>query len=189
MVDPGHSQFYSHVDMGLAADGVKNPPQLALVSHCHPDHLEAALDLQRQGAKLAMHEIEAEYLDGEGRTMAAAFGLSLPDITVDVFLQEGELVLGDETLQVIHTPGHSPGHVCLSLPRLKALFAGDLIFAQGVGRVDFPGGSAEDLKRSIERVSQLELEYVLTGHGPILKGAQAIERNFQIIKETYFRML
>ena len=189
MVDPGHAQFYGNVEMGLASDGLMKPPRVVVITHCHPDHMEAALDLQRQGALLAMHRAEMEYLEGEGRTLAAALGLSLPDITIDLFLQEGEMELGGTTLQVLHTPGHSPGHVCLYHPGLKALFAGDLIFAQGVGRVDFPGGDGQALKDSVEKVAALDLEYVLTGHGPILKGSQAIQDNFRLIRDLYYDML
>jgi len=189
MVDPGHSQLYGHVEVGLKQDGIKKVPDLVVLTHCHPDHMEAAFKLKEQGARLAMHPAEVEYLKGEGRQLAAAFGLSVPDVEFDVFLEEGELTLGQEKLQVIHTPGHSPGHICLYLPEHKALIAGDLVFAQGVGRVDFPGGSGELLKQSIKRVAELDLELVLPGHGPVIKGADQVRRNFETITSMYFGML
>lgn len=151
LVDPGHSQLYGHVENGLAGDGFRDIPELVVMTHCHPDHLEAAAQLQRAGAKLAMHPEEIAYMNGEGRALASALGMNFPDLTFDVLLEEGELTLGEHTLQVIHTPGHSPGHVCLYWPEHKALIAGDLVFAQGVGRVDFPGGSGELLKESIKK--------------------------------------
>ena len=189
MVDPGHSQLYGHVEMGLKQDGLKEIPELVVLTHCHPDHIEAAFKLQEQGARLAMHPKEIEYMQGEGRQLAAAFGMSVPDVQFDVLLEEGELELGEEKFQVIHTPGHSPGHVCLYEPKNKALIAGDLVFAQGVGRVDFPGGSGELLKQSITRVAELDLELVLPGHGPIIKGADQVQRNFEAITNMYFGML
>ncbi len=189
MIDPGHAQLYGHVENGLAGDGVREAPGLVVLTHCHPDHLEAALLLQRAGARLAMHPDEVAYMEGEGRALAAALGLSVADVTIDVLLGEGELSVGGESLQVLPTPGHSPGHICLYWPRHKALFSGDLIFAQGVGRVDFPGGDGEELKASIRRMAGLDLELVLPGHGPIIKGAESIRRNFELITQMYFPMI
>jgi len=189
MFDPGHAQLYGNVELGLSSDGIKEAPALVVLTHCHPDHVEAALSLQKLGCRLAMHPAEVEYMQGEGRALAAAMGLNLGEITIDVFLEEGELQVGEHAMQVIHTPGHSPGHICLYLPRYKALVAGDLVFAQGVGRVDFPGGDGQALKESINRVAALDLEMVLPGHGPIIKGADMVRRNFEIITQVYFGML
>lgn len=189
MVDPGHAHLYSHVEAGLAQDKLDQPPGLVVLTHCHPDHMEAALSLQKAGARLAMHTLEYDYLQDEGRQLAAALGMSFPDVVPDIFLEEGELEVGAEKLSVILTPGHSPGHICLYWPRHKALFAGDLVFAQGVGRVDFPGGNGSALKQSISQVAQMDLEWVLPGHGPVLKGAETIQRNFQVIEQAYFGML
>ncbi|MGD8562686.1 MAG: MBL fold metallo-hydrolase [Desulfarculaceae bacterium] len=189
MLDPGHSQLYGHVETGLSQDEINPAPQLIVLSHSHPDHLEAAAELQGQGARVAIHPVEAQYMDGEGRQLAAALGMPAPELTADIFLEEGELEVGQETFQVIHTPGHSPGHICLYQPRLKALFSGDLVFVQGVGRVDFPGGDGQKLKESIKRVSGLDIEWLLPGHGPILKGAEQVKRNFELIESSYFAML
>ncbi|MBU1274397.1 MAG: MBL fold metallo-hydrolase [Proteobacteria bacterium] len=189
LIDPGHSQLYGHVENGLAGDGFREIPSLVLMTHCHPDHLEAAAQLQRQGAKLAMHADEIAYMNGEGRALASALGMNVPEITFDLIMGEGELTLGQETLQVIHTPGHSPGHVCLYWPRHKALIAGDLVFAQGVGRVDFPGGNGEQLKDSIRKVAALDIELVLPGHGPIVRSKEQVQKNFELIEKFYFPML
>ncbi len=188
LIDPGHSQLYGHVEVGLSGDHC-DPPQLVVLTHCHPDHMEAAEQLQKNGAKLAMHPDEIAYMEGEGRKLASAMGMRFPELTFDILLEEGVLELGGETLEVIHTPGHSPGHVCLYWPRHKALIAGDLVFLQGVGRVDFPGGSGELLKESIKRVSQLDIELLLPGHGPLIKGKENVDKNFQLIEQMYFGMI
>jgi len=86
---------------------------------------------------------------------------------VDLFLGEGSLDLGTQTpvqLTVFHSPGHSPGHTTLYWPRERVLIAGDLIFYRSTGRVDLPGGSAAALRDSIERLSELDIDYVLCGH-------------------------
>lgn len=188
LVDPGHSQLYGHVEVGLSDDSCE-VPQLVVLTHCHPDHLEAAIDLQNNGAKLAMHPDEIAYMEGDGRKLAQAMGMNFPEITFDILLEEGVLELGGETLEVIHTPGHSPGHICLYWPKHKALIAGDLVFSQGVGRVDFPGGSGEQLKESIKRVAALDIELLLPGHGPLIKGKQDVDKNFQLIEQMYFGMI
>ena len=188
LVDPGHAQLYGHVETGLSEDGLGEIPELVVATHCHPDHIEAALDLQKKGARLAMHPVEAQYMEGEGRQLAASFGLNFPEVTVDLFLEEGEFSVGDLEVRVLHTPGHSPGHVCLYLPQYKTLVAGDLVFAQGVGRVDFPGGDGKLLKDSISKVAELEIEMLLPGHGPAIKGAEQVAKNFEYIKQMYFPM-
>lgn len=186
LIDPGHARLFSHVQRGLGQDGIQNMPLLVVLTHCHPDHLEAAPALQRGGLRLAMPRREAEFMAGEGRELAQALGLNLPDFQVDVLLEEGELKVGPEVFEVLLTPGHTPGHMCLYWPRHKALFAGDLVFAQGVGRVDFPGGDEAALKQSLQRVAALDLEWLLPGHGPALKGADNIRKNFQMIQKMYF---
>ncbi len=189
LIDPGHTRLFAHVQRGLGQDGIQQMPRLVVLTHCHPDHLEAAPSLQKAGLRLAMHAREVTFLDEEGRQMAASLGLNLPEMQMDILLEEGELKVGEEVFQVLHTPGHSPGHLCLYWPRHKALFAGDLIFAQGVGRVDFPGGDGAALKQSIQRMAGLDLQWLLPGHGPMLKGAENIKRNFELIEKTYFGMM
>jgi hydroxyacylglutathione hydrolase len=189
MIDPGHAQLYGHVENGLVGDGIREDIDLVVLTHCHPDHMEAAAMLQRTGAKLAMGAQEAEFYEGEGKKLAGMMGVSLPDFVIDLFLEEGELTLDEETFQIILTPGHTPGHICVHLPSQKALFTGDLVFAQGVGRVDFPGGDGQALKDSILKIGALDLEMVLPGHGPVVSGADQVRLNFEVIEKTYFGMI
>ena len=189
MIDPGHAQLYGHVENGLTADGIREAIDLVVLTHCHPDHMEAAAMLQRTGAKLAMGLLEAEFYEGEGKKLASMMGMNPGDLVIDIFLDEGELELGEEKFQVIHTPGHTPGHMCLHMPGAKALFSGDLIFAQGVGRVDFPGGDGQALKDSILKVGKLDLDTVLPGHGPVVNGPDQVRLNFEMIEKAYFGMI
>ncbi len=105
-----------------------------------------------------------------------AFGLEMPELKVDFYLQEGELKLGSKTFQVIHTPGHSPGSISLYWQEKKALFTGDVIFPMGVGRTDFPGGDGNLLRESIERLAGLDAEFLLSGiplRAPVFVDADA----------------
>ena len=97
--------------------------------------------------------------------------------------------IGDFGFQVIHTPGHSPGSICLYWPDRKVLFTGDVVFYQGVGRTDLPGGNGEDLKASIKRISQLEVDYLLTGHGNVVSGRDLVKANFSEIERVWFAYL
>ncbi|MEQ8204508.1 MAG: MBL fold metallo-hydrolase, partial [Smithellaceae bacterium] len=74
-----------------------------------------------------------------------------------------------------------PGSIGLYWPERKALFCGDVIFAQNVGRTDFPGGSSALLKKSIISFAQLDIEFLLPGHMGIIAGKDKIRKNFEII--------
>jgi len=190
LIDPGHRHLFPSLAKKMTADGL-SPEDLNLViyTHCHPDHMEAGQDLARPGIKQALHPDDEAFLTQIGPAFYQAMGLKVPDIIIDLHLIEGELNLGDKTLLVYHTPGHSPGEICLYWPEPKALISGDLIFAQGVGRTDFPGGSARILKESIKRMAELDIEILLPGHGPMIKGRNNVRRNFQLIEQMYFPIL
>ncbi|MFH1139398.1 MAG: MBL fold metallo-hydrolase [Pseudomonadota bacterium] len=190
LIDPGHKQLFAGLAPKLTADGAAPQDiQFVIHTHCHPDHMEAGEILAGYGAKQALHAADEEYLRKIGPSFYRSMGLKMPEIQVDVNLTEGDLTLGNKTLQVYHTPGHSPGSVCLYWPEIKTLLSGDLIFAQGVGRTDFPGGSGKLLKESIIRMSELDIELILPGHGPAIVGREKVIRNFQVIERMYFGML
>ena len=89
-------------------------------------------------------------------------------------------------MTAIHWPGHSPGSATLYWPAQKALFTGDLIFKEGFGRTDLPGGDSATLKASIKRLTDLDVEWLLSGHGDIIAGAEAVRKNFEDIEQFYF---
>jgi glyoxylase-like metal-dependent hydrolase (beta-lactamase superfamily II) len=116
-------------------------------------------------------------------------GLKVPQFEPFIYLVEGDLILGKErkiNLQVLHTPGHSPGSLSIYWPDNRVLISGDVVFYGGVGRTDFPGGSITLLKQSIEKLSKLEVDYLLPGHsteyGGIIEGKERVERNFQAVR-------
>ncbi|MEW6266601.1 MAG: MBL fold metallo-hydrolase [Thermodesulfobacteriota bacterium] len=190
LIDPGHKHLFSQLASRMRADGTA-PEDVALViyTHCHPDHMEAGPELAGQGAKQAMHPDDETYLRQIGPEFYRAMGLTMPAVKIDLNLVEGDLNLGDKNLMIYHTPGHSPGSICLYWPKNKVLIAGDLIFAQGVGRTDFPGGNGRQLKESIRRMAALDVDTILPGHGPAIIGRDKVLRNFQIIEKMYFHLL
>lgn len=188
MIDPGHTHLFENVSGEMAKDdldvaGVSH----VLATHSHHDHFEGVeFWKDKPEVRIGLGARELEFVEGEGRQLAAMFGMNMPDYRVDMELAEGEISIAGLDLQVFHTPGHSPGHVCIYWPEARILFSGDLIFNQGVGRTDFPGGDGELLKKSIQRMAELDIQLILSGHGEPVQGADAVKQNFEIIEKTYF---
>ncbi len=190
LIDPGHSHLLGNLLSGMEKDGFsKESIRCIIATHGHPDHFEGVQDFMELPVKIGISKAEEDYLRQTGSAFYRAFGSELPRFRVDFYLEEGELVLGHNHFQVIHTPGHTPGEICLYWKEKKALFSGDVIFAQSVGRTDFPGGSGQQLRESIDRLAQLETEILLPGHMGVLKGADVINRNFEIIRSSFFPMM
>ncbi len=190
VIDPGHEHLLQGLLPQMAKDGFK-PEGIRLVisTHVHPDHFEGVQTFAQSGAQVALHPEEEKFFRDVGGRFYAAFGMERPDIRIDFHLQEGELKLGKKTFQVIHTPGHSPGSISLYWPEKKALFTGDVVFPMGVGRTDFPGGDGALLLQSIERLSRLDAEWLLSGHGEVIKGKRTIQQNFAFIRGNYYGYL
>lgn len=144
------------------------PVSAVVLTHCHFDHLAAARGLvERTGAPLLAHRLDAPFVSDPVGTGAALFAMDGSAPPPDRELEDGDVVVGEGfELEVVHTPGHTPGSI--SLLSEGRLFSGDLVFAGSVGRTDFPRGDARELKRSIvDRVAPLPDDTdVHPGHGP-----------------------
>jgi hydroxyacylglutathione hydrolase len=139
--------------------------KLIVSTHGHWDHIgdNAAL-AERSGADIAVHRLDRERLERPAPLMAP---FEIPPSVPAVELAEGGVVrFGDIELQVLHTPGHTEGSVCLLDRDTSTLFSGDTLFAGAWGRVDLPGGSAERMVESLGRLASFEdRTRVLPGHG------------------------
>ena len=138
-------------------------------THCHYDHVGGNFLVKKEfGAKLLAHEADAPFIssgDGE-QTCASMFGKVLAGVKVDVVLNDKDVILGTTGLEVIHTPGHTAGGICLYDRKRRILFSGDTLFAHGgVGRTDLVGGDFGALVESIRKISLLDVEMILPGHG------------------------
>jgi hydroxyacylglutathione hydrolase len=134
-------------------------------SHGHVDHIFDNAPLMRaSAAPLAIHPDDAYRLSGEN-----AYGFVVEPSTADRELREGDqLRIGDLTFDVLHTPGHSEGSVCLYEEQRALLLSGDVLFAGSYGRTDLPGGDDAAMVASLSRLAR-ELPdgvRVLPGHGP-----------------------
>jgi glyoxylase-like metal-dependent hydrolase (beta-lactamase superfamily II) len=189
MVDPGHTRLFEHVLRSMAEENLVFEDQgVMLCTHAHPDHIEAVEHHKPPNALFAIHQADWQLVRAM-EPQLLAMGLRLENVAPDFFVTEGTLDIGGTELQVFHTPGHSPGSVCFYWPQLKALMTGDLIFKEGLGRTDLPGGNSAELKKSILRMAELDLEWILPGHGDIIRGAADVRRNFEQLESFYFRYI
>jgi glyoxylase-like metal-dependent hydrolase (beta-lactamase superfamily II) len=141
-------------------------------THAHLDHIHCTRDVKEaHGGTIGLHRGDLFLYDGIAM-QAKMFGWQVrPVLPVDRFLEHGDrLALGDGEVEVIHTPGHTPGSLCFEVRdgARTLVFAGDTLFRRSVGRTDLPGGDAAQLARSIQdRLYSRDLDaVVIPGHGP-----------------------
>ncbi|HHS50390.1 MAG TPA: MBL fold metallo-hydrolase [candidate division Zixibacteria bacterium] len=141
-------------------------PKAIILTHSHADHIAGAPELrERLSAKIMIHQAEASSLEDPKLNLSVMFAAPI-SFKADRELVEGEIItLGEERLEVIHTPGHSPGGITLAGDGV--LFVGDALFQMGIGRADLPGGDYAVLMRSIARLMKFPDDAtVFPGHGP-----------------------
>ena len=141
--------------------------EMIVLTHCHHDHSGAAPELKAAtGARLLLSEKEVGAVGDDLASVAYLFGQQAPHYEVDQTLKEGMVLdIGEWKFEVMETPGHSQGSLCLYEPRAKVLFSGDTVFPDGnIGRTDMYGGSTSDLVASIERLTGLDVEIMYPGH-------------------------
>lgn len=186
IVDTGTGIFFNEIKEELENMKIDlNRIHTIVNTHCHFDHVGGDKNFRDLcNAEIAIHEEEKNALEtGEG-TLAELFGKKQRAVTVDRVLREGDRIKTKNfNFVVISTPGHTRGSICLYEKNKKILISGDTIFADSVGRTDFPTGSLEDLIRSIKKLSKLNITYLLPGHGlPKISGVDFL------IKQMIFRL-
>jgi hydroxyacylglutathione hydrolase len=148
-------------------------------THAHFDHVGAVTRLkEKTGASVMLHKGDLDiYMRADKQGALWGFHIEQP-LAPDLYMIEGdEVAVGRFRLKVLHTPGHSPGGICLYGEGV--ILTGDTIFAGSVGRTDFPGGSLTELKRSFARIIELPPETrIFSGHGPLTTVKNEKESNF-----------
>jgi hydroxyacylglutathione hydrolase len=152
-----------------------------VITHAHIDHVGGAMKLKAAtGVPILMNQNDyalLKMLDMQ----AAWIGMRPPgDVQVDETIGQGRVLkIGEISSNVIHTPGHTEGSICVYFPEEKKLFAGDTLFAGSIGRTDLPGGSMDKIMRSLHtQVLTLPDETeVVPGHGPVTTIGEERETN------------
>jgi hydroxyacylglutathione hydrolase len=178
----GNYKLQSMKKMDIKLDAVKR----IIMTHTHLDHIGCLSEIQKAipGAELWVHRLEAEPLEkGDDRGVYGMnefkgmcqmqYGLKADafKFKVDRKLEDGDILdMGGMNWEVIHIPGHSMGGIALYHSSLKILIPGDVIYADyAIGRFDLHGADADQLKKSLNRLAELDIDILLPGHNQIVK--------------------
>jgi glyoxylase-like metal-dependent hydrolase (beta-lactamase superfamily II) len=157
-----------------------------VLTHCHYDHTAHLTEIRSMtGVRISIHRLDGPNVGNDFLSSAMLFGARSAPVIVDRLLDEGDRV-GD--LTVIHTPGHTPGSICLYNEGEEMLISGDTVFTHGsFGRFDLPGGSLSALKASLRRLSGYAVRGVYPGHGePVQEGGDRhIAASLKAVGELY----
>lgn len=162
IIDPADS----HEKIEKVLDGLV--PKIILLTHGHSDHMyEIQYFREKYGSEVYAHSLEAPYFENEDFRNPAQVPVEEREYVCDKTVSDGDIIeFGPYKLQVIHTPGHTPGSVCYYCEAEKVLFSGDTLFCGSIGRTDFPLSNPSVMKDSVLRLMKLSDEVRLeSGHG------------------------
>lgn len=160
IIDPGAD----YEDIKAILDQNKLKPKLIINTHGHIDHIG---ENDKFKLPIFIHKLDSEFLTDPAKSLSVFFGNSKTSLEPYRQLEDAEIVeLESLKLEVIHTPGHTPGSICLKID--SVVFTGDTLFFEGIGRTDFPQGDEKRLIKSIrEKLFVLPDEMIIyPGHGP-----------------------
>jgi len=167
---------------------IASPVRNIICTHGHPDHVGAVWAIKHEfpQAKFLIHKAELPILRSAVKGAQSVLGWEIPEPPMpDKFLEQGQFSVFPATagprlgggrfqFSVIHTPGHSPGSICLL--GKDHLFTGDVLFAQGYGRTDFPLGNEKEMFKSLKKLAKLPKDLIIhPGHGESTSLGQSLE--------------
>jgi glyoxylase-like metal-dependent hydrolase (beta-lactamase superfamily II) len=167
IIDAGTGTYFAKMKEEIERVCDPTSVQLLVNTHCHFDHSGGNKKF-RDWLKLqiAVHAADRDSVETGKGALSELFGQSSRIMTVDRILQNGSNISTKNfSFDVIHTPGHTPGSICLYDKSKKILISGDTLFDSAIGRTDYPGGSKEQMIESLKKISLLDAQYLLPGHG------------------------
>lgn len=177
VIDPGDE--IDHILSVVAKHGLKI--MQIVITHAHIDHVGGAMKLkQATGAPILLNQNDYALLKMLD-VQATWIGMETPDaVTIDGSVSTGDkIAAGNIVADVLHTPGHTEGSICLYFAPEKKLIAGDTLFAGSIGRTDLPGGSYKKIMESLHGpvLALPDETIVIPGHGPLTTIAEERENN------------
>lgn len=146
IIDPGAD--FSRIENKVKELGLT--PQIIILTHAHGDHIGAVKDfVDKYGTRVYIHKEDAEMLKDSNKNFSKILTGKSMEIIPDVELEDkDEIKLGDLKFEIIHTPGHTRGGICIKVGNL--MMTGDTLFNKSIGRTDFPDGSFDEIIKSIK---------------------------------------
>ena len=138
-----------------------------VLTHGHGDHITNVLKLKEAtNAQVVAHQDEREILLDKKKNLSASLPSNTVELDADIYVKDNDtLKVGDMKLKFIHTPGHTPGSMCIKID--KHMLTGDTLFAGSIGRTDFYGGDFKKMEKSLKRVKNQDDDIdIEPGHGP-----------------------
>ncbi|MDR1577655.1 MAG: MBL fold metallo-hydrolase [Deltaproteobacteria bacterium] len=183
LIDPGTRLRLPELLDRMVADGLDPADiEIVLLTHSHPDHLEAAPDLaDKFGSRLFLSRIERDFLAESADVFFSHHAYPQPRIKFEV-CDEGSLIVSALELKLLLTPGHSPGGLSIYFPQSKLLMTGDLFFPGAIGAINIFGGNPLDMYKSVARLRDMGgVEKVLCGHGPAIIDRDMVIQNYRAL--------
>lgn len=189
MIDAGTGRNFNQVQNEFCnQDIILEDIDLLINTHCHYDHTGGnSKIIEASKCKLAAHKLAVGPIEkgDPDLTLAELFNEKIIPSNVDRVLLDGDTIeLGDSSLEVLHTPGHTRGDISLYDSQERALFSGDTVFSNGIGRLDFPGSNPSEMINSLIKLSKIEIDKLYPGHGPTVIGdaEKCVKRGLDLLR-------
>lgn len=148
--------------------------EYVVLTHGHGDHITNVLKIKEAtNAKIVAHEEEQEILLDKRKNLSVSLPSATVELDADIYVKDNDtLKVGDMKMKFIHTPGHTPGSMCIKID--KHMLTGDTLFAGSMGRTDFYGGDARKMDKSLKRLKNQDDDIIIltiTSQGPATRSS------------------
>jgi glyoxylase-like metal-dependent hydrolase (beta-lactamase superfamily II) len=182
IIDPGVSNSHEEMTLKNLIQDCHLPVQQILNTHCHIDHVLGNDFCVQQYKAPLYYSAKDEYNLERAVQMSELWSIPYkPSPLANSYIEEGDSILwGESGVDIWHVPGHCSGHLAFIDHENRCIFSGDVLFYESIGRIDLPGGDADEIEKSIQRVYTLPDDYIIfCGHGqPTSIGHEKIHNPF-----------